>query len=66
MVNPNCYNCQHRRNLAGDCHSRCVKTTAKVVGSMHGIKNGWFFYPVNFDPIWLEECDGYEEKENNK
>lgn len=34
----------------------------KVKGSEHGIKNGWFNYPFNFDPVWLLECDGYEEK----
>jgi hypothetical protein len=30
-----------------------------VVGSPHGIRNGWFNWPYNFDPVWLEECDGY-------
>ena len=24
-----------------------------------GIKGGWFNFPVNFDPVWLENCDGY-------
>lgn len=30
----------------------------------HGIKSGWFMWPTNFDPIWLNNCDGYEEKED--
>lgn len=34
-----------------------------VVGHPHGIRNGWFNYPFNFDPVWLEECDGFELKE---
>lgn len=24
-----------------------------------GIRNGWFVWPVNFDPVWLESCDGF-------
>lgn len=32
-----------------------------VKGARHGIANGWFFWPVNFDPAWLEECTGYKE-----
>lgn len=30
-----------------------------VRGSPHGIARGWFFWPVNFDPVWLEACDGF-------
>ena len=33
-----------------------------VRGNAHGIKNGWFIWPVNFDPTWLEHCDGFEAK----
>jgi len=29
----------------------------------HGIKNGWFNFPWNFDPVWLLYCDGFEPKE---
>jgi len=34
-----------------------------IQGNKHGIKNGWFAWPVNFDPIWLESCDGFIRKE---
>jgi hypothetical protein len=34
-----------------------------VYGNPHGIKNGWFAWPFNFDPVWLESCNGFEEKE---
>lgn len=34
----------------------------KVVGHPHGIQNGWFNWPWNFDPVWLESCDGFEPK----
>lgn len=65
MSKPDCYKCKHRRNLIGDCHSRCVHPRGdkvSVKGNLHGIKNGWFFWPVNFDPVWLDYCDGFEQK----
>ncbi len=37
-------------------------TPLKVKGNAHGIRSGWFMWPINFDPVWLEECDGFEEK----
>lgn len=26
-----------------------------------GVDNGWAHWPVNFDPIWIDNCDGFEE-----
>lgn len=34
-----------------------------VKGNPTGIKKGWFNWPYNFDPTWLESCDGFEDKE---
>ena len=31
-----------------------------VSGDAHGIRSGWFMWPLNYDPIWLETCEGYE------
>lgn len=36
----------------------------KVVGNPQGIRGGWFNHPLNFDPVWLESCDGFEQKLN--
>lgn len=22
----------------------------------HGVKNGWAYWPLDFDPIWVESC----------
>ncbi len=33
-----------------------------IRGDPHGIKKGWFNFPWNFDPVWLENCDGYEKR----
>jgi len=31
-----------------------------ITYSTHGVKMGWFMWPLNFDPVWLKSCDGYE------
>jgi len=32
-----------------------------MTGNAHGVKNGWFIYPLLFDPIWkTKECDNFE------
>lgn len=33
-----------------------------IKANQHGIDSGWFFWPINFDPVWLEHCLLYEEK----
>lgn len=33
-----------------------------VSGNPTAQARGWFLWPVNFDPVWLERCDGFEEK----
>lgn len=32
----------------------------KIVANPHGIRRGWFNWPYNFDPTWLQACDGFE------
>ena len=51
-----------------------VKRTDPVIGqgaieleiraSAHGIRQGWFNWPWDFDPVWLENCNGFEEVDN--
>lgn len=43
-----------------------IKEGAKnlgIVGNLHGIRHHWFNWPFNFDPVWLEACNGFELKE---
>jgi hypothetical protein len=88
---PNCYKCQWRGTIPGDCHSRCLHPSIKypeqrsflkdliamaegqfidaihaleISGDPHGIRMGWFFWPVNFDPTWLRSCNGFEAKQS--
>lgn len=56
-----CYTCVHRRSIPGDAHSFCSKPDLEMKGNPHGIKSGWFFYPINFDPVWKEKlCNNYK------
>lgn len=63
---PDCYACAHRRTIPGNIHSRCNNLEARTSGSAHGIRNGWFRWPVNFDPVWLETCDGFSTREEDR
>jgi len=57
---PDCYKCKHRRGTQWGHHSSCVNGKAYVKGNAHGIRNGWFLWPINFDPVWLDSCDGFD------
>ena len=58
-----CYSCEHRREIPGDCHSRCVNPDPAMTGHAHGIRNGWFWYPLNFDPVWkTRDCANFKAK----
>lgn len=35
-----------------------------IKGAPRGIQKGWFNWPWNFDPVWLENCNGFEQKED--
>jgi len=66
MEKPNCYDCIHRMNLSGNAHSRCNNHDAAVSGNSHGIRKGWFRWPLNFDPTWLISCDGFSDNPEDK
>jgi hypothetical protein len=34
-------------------------TGLNVKGNPTGIRRGWFNWPFNYDPVWLESCDGF-------
>lgn len=38
----------------------------EIVGNAHGIRNGWFLWPANFDPVWLENCTGFEARQTEE
>ena len=65
-VHNECYCCKHRRDIPGDAHSRCVNPDNEMTGNAHGLLKGWFFYPLNFDPVWkMKMCRNWEDKNVN-
>jgi len=62
----NCTSCRWRRGVEGSAHSACANKKAKVIADPIGIRNGWFIWPINFDPIWLEQCTGYEKTKKER
>ena len=58
-----CYTCEFRHNLPGSCHIECTNPDPLMKGKQHGIDNGWFDYPFEFDPTWkAQNCICYSEK----
>lgn len=37
-----------------------------IKADIRGVQNGWFAWPLNFDPSWLLHCDGFKEREKNE
>ena len=59
-----CYECMHKREVPGNCHIACMNPSVDVLrhGNAHGKKNGWFIYPMLFDPVWKESlCKNFEQ-----
>jgi hypothetical protein len=53
VITPNCWTCKHRRTVPGDCHISCANPDPNMQGHPHGIRMGWFIYPLLFDPTWM-------------
>lgn len=59
-----CYSCVHKRTIPGDAHIQCVNPDDAMEGYPHGIRMGWWMYPVVFDPTWnLTICRNHKERE---
>jgi len=37
-------------------------TPLSVMADAHGYANGWAMWPLNFDPIWIMNCNGFAPK----
>jgi len=49
-------------DMLGEKNDGAVKKL-NIKANPHGIRFGWFMWPANFDPVWLENCDGFKTKE---
>jgi hypothetical protein len=43
---------------------RALSSKFEIRANPHGIRKGWFNWPWNFDPVWLENCNAFEGKAN--
>lgn len=58
-----CYSCVHKSEVPGNAHIACDNPDVNMTGNAHGIRRGWFFYPILFDPVWkTKACDNYTPK----
>ena len=62
-----CESCAYKTNIPGDAHIGCSFAWEKSENkppkaNEHGIKSGWYTFPLNFDPVWQEEpCKEHSE-----
>lgn len=58
-----CYFCEHKRNVPGHAHVYCANADPEMTGADWGVRNGWFFYPLIYDPIWKNKsCNNFKKK----
>jgi len=58
-----CHQCIYKQMVPGNTHIACSNPDPNIKGDPHGIREGWFYYPILFDPIWMIiECKNFEEK----
>jgi hypothetical protein len=59
-----CDLCIHKRTVPGNTHIAYTKPDPKMTGDSHGIRKGWFIYPILFDPIWKTKmCNNRKTKD---
>lgn len=63
MGRPDCNECKWCSDMPGDMHKTCQNPKEaddlQIKGNPHGVRHGWFRWPWNFDPVWLENCNGF-------
>ena len=63
----NCFQCESKENIPGDCHISCKNPDPNMRGNPHGVASGWFIYPWNFDPVWADvKCRNYKKIKGGK
>lgn len=65
----NCYQCAYKKEVPGNCHIECVRNfkgikTPTLDG--YGVRMGWCYFPMLFDPTWVGPCEGFSEKLNDR
>lgn len=72
QVHKQCWDCAYRGpGFPGNAHIGCRFDFNKAnlpqpAGDQHGIRKGWYIFPVNFDPVWMiEKCEGHSTERNS-
>ena len=66
LVENKCYECLGRKPVPGTAHIECVTPDHDMRGSEHGIREGWFMYPLVFDPTWMtRKCKNFKSAVSN-
>ena len=66
LVTNNCHECIEARPVPGNSHIECVTPDPGMRGDSHGIREGWFMYPLVFDPTWMtRECRRFKPAVSN-
>lgn len=65
-----CYGCAYRGQVPGSAHSVCNFNFTKAGikppdGDEHGKKSGWYLFPYNYDPTWMNEvCEARTDEKD--
>ncbi|MFW9948540.1 MAG: hypothetical protein ACFFKA_00265 [Candidatus Thorarchaeota archaeon] len=36
-------------------------------GDQHGVRSGWYNFPIDFDPVWMTKpCPAFSTEKNNE
>lgn len=63
-----CHGCAFKMNNPSSAHIQCRFDWAQLGGEMpkgkdYGIQNGWYNFPWNYDPVWMDtECKNFKQK----
>lgn len=52
--------------MGDPAYAEKLKEVIEVKGNPVGKSQGWFFHPVDFDPVWLESCTGFKKIEDKQ
>ena len=68
----NCYLCKHCERLPNSAYSKCKKIEPVTAEKMrkapikleqYGVLMGWCDWPYRYDPVWVNNCDWFDEIE---
>ena len=51
-------------NRAKPCLAISAAAELNIQLNNHGVMKGWANWPWNFDPVWLENCNGFEKEDS--